>query len=457
MGGARWLGRTLARPNAKPADPRVQAFYRKFMRFVSILATALWSFAQNSIVLKQRCCILLVLEVPMIDYTSKSYGRNDEVASIYRHFAANRDVSMAGPRRLGKTFVLDRVIEAGPAAGWTAVKVDVAGCGDPRAFFRNLCNGIGSHRSAGPQAVSWIMQRAGQIFSPRGDHAGEWYQPLLSLDHETYFERLIKALHEDTHRRWALLVDELPIFLKALHDDNSRGTEAARNFMNLTSRLRAQYPRVRWLITGSIGLTPLARAGNYMGVLAKYESFNLQPLSRESAKDFLQDIARDGGLLHRSEITDVEAEALVEAVGWRAAYYLEALAKKLAGHPTHDAPEARRLVDTAVAQLLAPGEEATFGVWEEHIRKHYHGHEGSIAFAVLAALAPHAAGRSLAEIWAALAKPQLAKETLCDVVKRLDVEGFLTVSDWDSDDPEVAFLNPLLRAWWKRFTPREER
>jgi len=45
MGGARWLGKKLARPNAKPPDPRVQEFSRKFMRVISVMAIALWSFA----------------------------------------------------------------------------------------------------------------------------------------------------------------------------------------------------------------------------------------------------------------------------------------------------------------------------------------------------------------------------------------------------------------------------
>jgi hypothetical protein len=45
MGGARWLGKKLSRPDAKPVDPRTQEFARKFMRVISITAMTLWSFA----------------------------------------------------------------------------------------------------------------------------------------------------------------------------------------------------------------------------------------------------------------------------------------------------------------------------------------------------------------------------------------------------------------------------
>jgi hypothetical protein len=390
----------------------------------------------------------------MTEYAAKSYGRNKEVAAIFRHFDAKRDVSMAGPRRLGKTFVLDRLVETAGGLGWTALKVEVGGCTDSRAFFRSLCKGIGSIRSGAKTAIAWIQQRFGQIVDPRSDNPGEWYQPLLSLDHESYFERLVKALNEDRQRRWALLIDELPIFLKALHDQGPKGVEAARNFMNLTSRLRADHPRVRWMITGSIGLEPLARAGNYMGVLAKFETFDLQPLNEAQAKDFVKDIAQEGRLHYRQAITDPEAEALVAAVGWRSAYYLEALAKKLTGEPCDNTMGAKALVEDAVQRLLAPGEAATFGVWEEHVRKHYRDAERRIAFATLAAIAQKADGLRVDALLAAVGNVEVTKRELRAVLTRLHVEGFLTVSDWEGDDPTAAFLNPLLRRWWNRFPPQ---
>ncbi len=390
----------------------------------------------------------------MTDYATKSYGRVEEVAAIYRHFTANRDVSMAGPRRLGKTFVLDRLAEAAGGLGWVAVKVEVGGCGDSRAFFRSLCNGIEGSRSGGRRAIAWIQQRLGQIIDPRSDSSGQWYQPLISLDHESYFERLIKALNDDHERRWALLIDELPIFLKALHDQGPEGVVAARNFMNLSSRLRAAYPRVRWMITGSIGLEPLARAGDYMGVLAKFETFDLQPLSKTQAKEFVKDIAQEGRLLYRQTITDAEAEALVAAVGWRAAYYLEALAKKLSGEPCDDPNGAKKLVDEAVQQLLSPAEATTFGVWEEHLRKHYRDNQGAIAFAALTALSKTGDGLSIDALLAAIGRNDVTRAELRALLTRLHVEGFITMSDWDGDDPTAAFLNPLLRLWWKRFQPQ---
>lgn len=392
----------------------------------------------------------------MHDYATKSYGRRDDVKSIYKLLKANHDISMPGPRRLGKTFVLDRMVDVAGEQGWVAVKVEVADCTDTRAFFRNLCSKIGDKRSGGKQAIAWLLQHLGQVAEPRSDSSGPWNQPLASLDYESYFERLIKAMNEDKDRRWVLLIDELPIFLKALHDKGAEGVLTARNFMNLSSRLRVDYPRVRWMVTGSIGLEPLAQIGDYMGVLAKFKSYDLQPLDEIQAQDFVKDLAATGELMTRSRITDVEAKVLVNAVGWRSAYYLDALAQKLKGDPSDDAAQAAILIEDAMGRLLQPAETTTFGIWEEHLRKHYRDTDRALAFAVLTSLAPHPQGSRVDTLLTSLARADLTKPKLRAVLMRLHVDEFITISDWESNDSTAAFLNLLLRRWWNRFQPQDK-
>jgi uncharacterized protein len=390
----------------------------------------------------------------MTDYRQKSYGRNEEVDDLYKMFEAGRDISMHGPRRLGKTFLLDRLIDASPNKKWTAVKAELSGCTDTRAVFRELCSRIGTQRSGGTTVIGWFKQRLSQLAGHRSELGGPWYQALTSTDHESDFERLVAAMNDDTERRWLLLIDELPIFLKALHDKGSEGITAACAFMNLLSRLRQQNPKVRWMITGSIGIDPLARIGNYLGVLAKFQPFELHPLSERQAKDYVQDQATTGHLPHRNQITDDEARAIVAAVGWRAAFYLDALAQKLKGAPTTTLEQSQKAVDEAVNQLLQPSEMATFGPSEEHLRKHYTGADGPLAFSVMAALAADPRGTNLDGLLSALQHPALTRPVLHALLIRLHTEGFITVDSWEVDSPHCTFRNPLLRRWWQRFKPQ---
>lgn len=389
----------------------------------------------------------------MTDYTTKIYGRNQEVADIYKLFGDGRDVSMPGPRRLGKTFVLERLVANGQNHKFHAIKIELAGCTDTRSVFRRLCEAIGRDRKVRQNAIAWAQQRIGQLVSPRSDQTGPWYQPLLSLDHESLFERYIRSMNADDGCSWALLIDELPIFLKALHDKGPEGVKQALAYMNLLSRLRAENSRVRWLITGSIGIEPLARAGNYLGVLAKFTVFPLDTLTPDQAIAYVRDLAVEGRLPTRTEISEVEAVALVNATGWRAAYYLEALAQQMSGAVTHTAEEAASAVNQAVNKLLTPAQLPTFGTWEEHIRKHYVEPEQSIAFTALRKISRTPQGLSIGNLLAEIARADLTREKLLSIVFRLHTEGFLTVAGWDSEEPGCAFLNPLLRQWWHRFPP----
>lgn len=390
----------------------------------------------------------------MTDYTKKSYGRNAEVSDIFGLFKAEKDVSQHGPRRLGKTFVLDRMVEQAKFYGFICLKVEIAGCSEPKMVFRMLCDAIAAHRSIPQQTFSWIRQRMAQVVSPRGEQVGPWYQPVLSLDWESYLERLLSALQDDKEHQWAILIDELPIFLKALHDKGEDGVNQARGFMNLFSRLRSTRPRVRWLVTGSIGIDPLARAGQYMGALAKFHCYQLEPLTEPLAIDYLQDMAQCGLLQGRKEITIPEAQSVVEAVGWRAAYYLEAFAQNLPAHPETDPAKVQANIAAAMASLLKSHNKTTFGTWEEHIRKHHSDQQRGLSFDVLNAIAPNEAGLTLDALLSALNNPTLSRETLRQHLMLLVDEGFLHQEPFGDDTASYRFRIALLRLWWKTYRPQ---
>jgi uncharacterized protein len=390
-----------------------------------------------------------------MDYSSKSYGRNEQVGILFKLFNTGKDVLMPGPRRLGKTFVLDRMLDACAKHNWHAIKAEVAGCSDRQAVYRALCEKISGHRGALQNGWMWAAQRWGQFVHPRQEQGSAWYQAFISQDYETQFQRLLRDLNQDNQQRWALLIDELPIFLKALHDKGDDGIAQARAFMNQLSKLRAENSNVRWLMTGSIGFEPLAREGNYMGVLAKFTHYELHPLSNEQAMDYVQDMATTGQLMHRQLVTRTEALELVSEVSWLSAYYLDALAQKLQGTPSDDLAQAKRSVGEAVAQLLTPNEASTFGTWEEHIHKHYAMPDKKLAFALLGSLAKHADGESLDSLQAATSQNNtpVNPASLKAILTRLDAEGFVSCSNWSDESPQFVFRNPLLRRWWQRFPP----
>lgn len=390
----------------------------------------------------------------MTDYTQLTYGRNEEVATIFRLFDARKDISQHGPRRLGKTFVLDRLVEQGESNGYICLKVEIAGCADPKVVFRLLCEEIEKKHSLRHKSSLLIQQRLSQLVKPRGDQLGAWHQPILNLNWESYLERLLSELNSDKKYKRAILIDELPIFLKALHDKGQDGVIQAREFMNLFSRLRSNKPDVRWLVTGSIGIEPLARAGNYMGVLAKFHNFSLEPLSVPQAIDYLQDLAQDGLIHGRQEITKPEALAVIEAVGWRAAYYLEAFAQNLPANPETESIKVKANIDAAMATTLKLNDKTTFGTWEEHIRKHHSEPQRILSFGILNAIAPIESGLSIDALLTSINDNALDREDLRQHVMKLIEEGFLYQECFGDDAAPYRFRIAILRQWWKTYRPQ---
>jgi hypothetical protein len=386
----------------------------------------------------------------MRTYRQKSYGRNEEVAELFRLFDSGKNVSMHGPRRLGKTFVVERMVEQGREYRYTCAKVELAGCTDTDAALRMLCEGIEKHRSWFTNQVDTLASRARNFWRPV--KAGTLEESAVRFDWEAHVTQLLVQTHSDAHTCWAMLIDELPIFLKALHDTGEQGVLAARNFMNLLTRLMSTHPHVRWLVTGSIGITPLARAGQYLGVLAKFHEYTLNPLTHEQALNYVVDLPRLGLHPHRAEITPEEAEAVVNAVGWRSAYYLEAFALYLPAVPQRDAHGVENNIKHAQRLLLADTTCSRFSTWEEHITKH-HGPDRDLSFACLAAICRTDRGLSLDGLLGILGQPDLSRSRCLQLLTQLCDEGFLYQEDPADEACPYCFRIPLLRLWWQRYQP----
>lgn len=226
-----------------------------------------------------------------LDFDTALYGRRNETDYIFSRFDAGKNLLMPGPRRLGKTFVLERLEQRGPDKGYIAIRFDVSHCRDEIAFFNKLCQAIEAKRGHGETLLDNVKQRLQQVMQSHSAGSGPWYQSALNLNWEAFAEQLITTLAEDRQTRWAILIDELPIFL--LHmEDQPNGLPQVKSIAYRLREFRERFPTLRWLITGSIGIEPLARRGEYIGAFNNLEPYELLPLTPQAAQTLLQDSAK---------------------------------------------------------------------------------------------------------------------------------------------------------------------
>ncbi len=387
----------------------------------------------------------------MRHYKESSYGRYLIVTAIFQCFINKQNISMPGPRRLGKSFVLDRIVEWAAEFGFQAIKIDLAGLASSKALYRHLSEEISRKQSAVTKASQLVSQRVSQFTNPRQEQGSNWYSQLVHLDHLSHFERQLAGMATAGGAPWVLLLDELPIFLKALHDSGSDGIAQARQVMNHLAQLQAKHPEIRWLVTGSIGFGPLAKQGQYEALLTKYTHFELNTLTQEQAWDYLQDLASGGHIAGRSSVSLIERQIITTELSWLSAYYLREIASRLEGPPQEDPVRAKQAVEQALSKLMQPMDGHPLSVWEEHLRKHYSDEDRRIAIAVLNALTQQTS-TMMSSLMIAVAQPTLDPAKFANLLRRLHIEGYIACSDWDdTSTASFNYMNPLLRRYWKRY------
>lgn len=384
-----------------------------------------------------------------LDFTSAPYGRRAETDAIFRRFEAGKNLLMPGPRRLGKTFVLHRLEERAADHGYAVVSFDVSHCRDEKEFFAKLCQAIERKREQGDSLLDSLQQRLKQVLNSTQGGSGPWWQSALHVNWEIFADHLVASLAEDPKNRWAILIDELPVFLLHL-EAMPNGLAQVKSIVYRLRAFREQFPGLRWLMTGSIGIEPLARRGEYLGAFNNLEPFELQPLTPDAARTLLQDWAKAGLFEHRQHVSEAEAEAIVAAAGWLSAYYLEAFGKQLQGSPAEGIDTAQERVEDARKRLLQPANKNYFETWPEHIRKNFAEPTRGRLFTLLGYLADFETGLSSDGLLPALNDAALPRKDLLRLLNTLEEDGFI-ICDHDAD--KHRFRMELLRLWWRRYLP----
>jgi uncharacterized protein len=228
---------------------------------------------------------------------------------------------------------------------------------------------------------------------------------------------------------------------------------AGLDFLHHLRALRQQYKKVRWMLTGSIGLDVIARRAMVSGALLGLMPLGLEPFSGPAAHAFLNDLCRDGRVLQPFDLGEDAFAHLVRALGWLSPYYLEALANHM--RPTGAPGQSGRPfattedIDRACDALLAPQQRLHFAAWDEHIEKNFDPSDEARLRLILNYCASNPDGELFASLHGILYSndPTIKEKETRDLLTALVGGGYL------SCDPEdrYRFRSGLVRRYWARY------
>ena len=155
-----------------------------------------------------------------------------------------------------------------------------------------------------------------------------------------------------------IYVDELPIMLfTIIRNDSTNGVRRVRRFLDwLRNDVRAipGNNKVRWLISGSVGLDTLVQEHHMSDTINSLSHQGLSPFSEEEAIKMLYTLAES----YKIQFVEADAKKLVHAINWPAAI-LSALAFNHLRNLIRSSPnvDISTLIDNAVDKLIQPGSD----------------------------------------------------------------------------------------------------
>lgn len=369
------------------------------------------------------------------------HTRQHQRASLRKKLEACINIHMPAPRRIGKTWTINRLAEDLRKAGWVVVELDVQGMSSPEKFAGQLCRKIQGQL---PQASGlWlgVKQRLDNLIS--GEWSGNPLDALGKVDPISFLEALVEELSKGDGRS-AIFVDEIAFFVLAFADENP---VEAKNFFYQLRSIQLANPSVRWLFTGSIGLDVVADRFGIGGAFVDLERFILEPFTEDEARSFLRDEATQIGFNHRFLASDDNLSHVFKELGWLAPYYLKLIGNEVrpSGPQVDGALTATEGdFEAAFSRLLEPSRKGDFAVWKEHVDKNLLQSDRDTARKILNKLSQGFQGETLDTITASLSVQTPAQ--IRSVLDVLQNDGMIQkVGD------RFCFRSGLIRRYWKEY------
>jgi len=340
-------------------------------------------------------------------------GRDSLVRELWRHLD-QQSLALFSPRRVGKTSVLQRMTALSPE-GWEIRSRDLEGLDSPAAFAQYLYEDaggiVGGAKGGLAKARALVTKLAGSI---------EIKNVKLTLQDDAWrrlLERLFDDLDEHLAAKDSKLVffwDEFTLFIG---DVVARGD--AKGAMVLLDTLRAarqRHPRIRMVLTGSIGfhlvIRQLVKAGYGNRPINDVRAERVPMLKPAACNELAAALLR--GIDLRPD------EALVAAVTSASEghpFVVQHLIDRLRGRGSATSQE----IKTELEDLLAPPSVLDLGHYAERLHRYY-GELAELAVSVLDAVAPHESGLHIDVIATTLG---VDAKALVDVLRDLRDDDYL--------------------------------
>jgi len=363
-------------------------------------------------------------------------GRDALMGQLRAALAAGRNLVLVGPRRVGKSQLLERMERPGPAGPAVYVlRVTMEGCRTTEGGIATIDSVL--QRRSLAAAADAAFARIGKVETPLGSVELAQNAPPSWAALADRLEAVRVGL--GARAVLAIALDEVPWWLEAME------REAPGSAKQALAELRAlrdggQWPYLRWIFTGSVGLAGRAAAWGAAKELNDLDLIEVPPLDAASGRHMLR------LMMPECSPTDEGGNRAWELSGGRP-HWIRLLGEQSRTRLLVDAAA----IDDAATALVSRQHRHMFEhEGRSHLDDHYPAVQRALAVHILDVLAD--ADRPLAEagvVTAVQARvPMATRPAVREALDRLADDFYLRESE---DGLTVALALPLFGMWWARW------
>lgn len=382
------------------------------------------------------------------------FDRVTEREDIWRFLEGNHIV-LSGPRRLGKTSLLQRVSEEAAGKGLLAQLIDVEGIDSVEAFIVALERAFpdptvtGYLHSASDAVSNWLERIRKVDLKLPGDFGGAI--EMQAIPNASWAKAADDLQVRLSKAPLLIFIDEFSVFLEKLIAKDT--AEAVKLLGWLRAWRMASNVNCRFIFSGSIGLNSLLARYRMSTYFNDCYDFRLGPFRPKIALEMLQEEARREGDGWQGD--EAVFQYLCQRIVWLSPFYLNlllvetisaardrALEEGLSGRQLQHAD-----IDDAYDRLLAT--RSRFIHWYQRLERDLEPPDFAFACAILAAVAKSEPGLTRKQLLSRLqrleANPDQRNAQLDRLLLKLEEDGYLS-----QGAERIQFLSFLLRDYWRR-------
>jgi AAA+ ATPase superfamily predicted ATPase len=370
------------------------------------------------------------------------FQRDRDVQWIIGRLDSHNNLSIAAPRRVGKTSILYHLKDNG-VGGHQYVYIDAEGIADEEDFYRLILKEIVKEfksrvakfmRMAGSIAkrIKTIKIASQEIEFDEAAHVPSYYEDLIEL---------LAGLKMEGETKLVLLIDEFPQVIQNIL--KAKGEIAARQFLQ-TNRAMRIHPEVmlhvRFIVTGSTGLNYTVSGFNSTAFINDLNTYEIEPLSKEEAERFLREQFSSRDI----ELTPLVSSYLLQKLQWWSLFHLQIMIQELLRQRV-SAIEISH-VDQAFNDIISYRNESHFAHYKSRLYDQFKGPD--LEYALLALQRAAVDGQITFSELKALAATLNMLENFRRIIQVLIYDGYVN----DGKEENIfRFNSPIVRLWWRKF------